>query len=339
MKLTELFSDECEKEWSVITPTVAGIASVPSRAASEFTIRGGCPKDVRNLLQSAFIDVLCKHSHGETFWEDFILNATHLIGLTHREHRRVPESSIVDAILNPLMRRISMAVSIIPENSSDAFYLYFLVGDSIKMGRGLGGQPAVDAAIQIDDASHRPLSLVPVEMKPEIIPSKHFAQIAAYMNKASTAIELSSSVMTSIIIDVKHINFAFSPIKFDAESGVVPLPVVYISPPITWKEGMFFAVPEAILIIACMMIRKSLSRLACTDDVKHLIAKGQALLSDCHILYEPDTIAQSRGLYTIIENQQKKREELDAKLEKGIKQQRSIPPGYQPPKKRKADEI
>ena len=78
-------------------------------------------------------------------------------------------------------------------------------------------------------------------------------KIAGYVTKVSIAKELERKVVVGIL---KAFSKSSAPPYFyPAASGNVPLPVVYVSPPIVWKnrspQTLFSIVPTALLVIVC----------------------------------------------------------------------------------------
>ena len=82
-----------------------------------------------------------------TFWNYFAMNITHKLGLTYRElangrMEKYNEAQLQQMVLNPLMRELSKAACIIPNNiiSDEAIKTDFLVQDEVEI---VPDQPAV----------------------------------------------------------------------------------------------------------------------------------------------------------------------------------------------------
>ena len=178
------------------------------------------------------------------------------------------------------MKKVVDSISIIPGKCTNGLNAqrpegvvssHLVIQDEIKMGNSSRQPPAVDAMIQISDGNDCKV-LIPVEVKVEI-EEKHLYQVAAYVTKVSTAKELEKKVVIGIIIDKEFFKLVFSPYYFfdETKGEPVPLPIVYVSPLIRWKETspqtLLSIIPAALLVIACTCYFQ-LERIECdTKDI------------------------------------------------------------------------
>ena len=198
------------------------------------------------------------------FWEDLVFNikqATGICPVAYRKQRK--KEHLVTNLIQPTLEKVVHSISMIPRKATSkqlegTVSSHLVIQDEIKMGRATGRPPAVDATIQINEGDTCKV-LIPVEIKVGIKP-KHLYQIAAYVTKVSTANELQKKVVIGMIIDTNKFNLVFSPYTYHDESGIeLPLPIVYVSPPIVWTDTCsspqgqipFSILPAALMVIAC----------------------------------------------------------------------------------------
>ena len=189
------------------------------------------------------------------------------------------------------------------------------------MGHASGRPPAVDATIQINEGDTCEV-LIPVEIKVGIKP-KHLYQIAAYVTKVSTANELQKKVVIGMIIDTNNFNLVFSPYTYHDDSGIepvsVPLPIVYVSPPIVWRDSSpqsqvpFSILPAALMVIACTCYFER-ERLDYNQTINpQVLATAHRLLKTKH---EIKPIFDDDDLFRAFREQQKKVKDLEEKVER-----------------------
>ena len=160
---------------------------------------------------------------------------------------------------------------------------------------------------------------------------KHYSQLACYMNKLSTAEDLATnSVMVGIIIDNSQFRLAFSVYQLKDEDSIsIPLPIVYISPPIQWRSETnnllcnSLIQPQSMLTLACTFLIGQLKRLHFSDDyqapfpgkpsAKDIIEMGNILMKNPHIMHkameEFDLVLKKQ-----VEEQRNKLEEQQRKI-------------------------
>ena len=250
-----IFDEATTSQWLKLEQRY--LIPTPSRASGGDFIESHCC-DVQAKLQEGFAHIF-EHSHVNTFWEDLVFKlkqATSIHPVVSR--KRQNEEHLVTSLIYPTLRKVVESISIIPEKHTDephtkcAVSSHLVIQDEIKIGNA---SPTVDASIQISDGKTCKV-FVPVEAKVEIKPN-HVYQIAAYVTKVSTAEDLEKKVVIGILIDKENFQLVFSPYFFFDKSGDVPkpLPIVYVSPLIMWKNSapqtLFSIIPAALLVIAC----------------------------------------------------------------------------------------
>lgn len=265
-QLQDLFLDDAtvEKQWVMLIPKCEkAVMCTPSDSDGYFFKVYGRQQEVKQLLSNAFDKIFAKTGHVMTYWDDFAMNVIHKLGLTYRDLTngkldQYSEAQLQQIVLNPMIREISKAASIIPEIKQEVIKTDFLVQDEIEIVPGQPGQkPAVDALIQITKADDTVIACVPVETKLDMN-IRHYSQIACYINKLSTVEELTKFVMIGAIIDKRQFRLAFSVYC----NGEIPLPIVHISPPIEWRSEISSTVDQtAILTLACTFLTGQLPRL------------------------------------------------------------------------------
>ena len=200
---------------------------------------------------------------------------------------------------------------------------HLVIQDEIKTGNTSGKPPSVDATIQISDGVNFYV-LIPVEIKVEI-KEQHQYQIAAYVTKMSTAKELENKVVIGILMDKEFFKLVFSPYK--SKTKAIPLPIVYVSPLIRWKESspqtLLSVLPAALLVIACTCYFR-LDRIECDEDLQILQIAGK-LLENRHKIkpIQDDVLVMVDDLLKISQKQQKDIAVLQTEIEdlkKQIKQ-------------------
>ena len=325
-KLRGLFVDDAvtDDQWVMIIPKcVEAVKCTPSNSDQHFLKISGCSKEVKQLLHNAFDKVFAETGHVMTYWDDFTMNVTHKLGLTYRELtngkiEKYSEAQLQQMVLNPLMRELSKAASIIPNISDEVIKTDFLVQDEVEIVPDQPGQkPAVDALIQISKADDTVIACVPIEIKVDLN-IKHYSQIACYINKLSTIEELTNFVMIGVIIDKRLFRLAFSIYC----KGDTPLPIVHISPPIEWRSEISCRVDQsALLTLACTFLtgqlkRKQYKEEKCgevsTDDLQEW---GKLLQKSPHELGKP--MKQNMHLLSL----QKRQKDLEEKV---AEQQKTI---------------
>ena len=270
-KLEDLFSTNPSQWCTVVPKTKEALDCTPSDSSKHYFTGQGCTKNVKDHLRKSFETIFIGRGHVDTFWEDFTLNVTHKLGLTYREVQKLNgslkkynEAKLKHCIINPILREVSKAASIIPDIKDETIKTNFVIEDEIEMQEGNRGQkPSVDAVIQVSNKHDMVLAIVPIEIKLEI-DTKHYSQIACYMNKLSTAEDIRDCIMVGIIIDKKQFRLAFSVFKKDK----VPLPIVHISPPIEWRsESIGSIVEESMLILTCTFLIGQLERIEADSKI------------------------------------------------------------------------
>ena len=301
----------------------------PSEAAKgDFKVEECC--EIRANLKEGF-DHIFEHSHVDKFWEElaFQLNqATGIRPVASRKRRN--EEHFVTSLIQPTLEKIVNSISIIPRSHTNGSTTtqqlqgivssHLVVQDEIKMGDAQGRSPAVDATIQISDEDICEV-LIPVEIKVEIA-LKHLYQIAAYVTKVSTAKELEKKVVIGIIMDTNNFNLVFSPYSYGGKSGnnPVPLPIVYVSPSIVWRDSssngqiLFSISPAALMVIACTCYFQ-LDRIECDQsNVDAQVLKvAHQLLQSRHVI---KPILDDDDLLRALKQQKKKVKDLEDKVTK-----------------------
>ena len=342
-QLNELFRDATlEKQWFTIVPKhKAATECAPSNSDQHFMKIYGCQNEVKEFLGKAFDNIFAKKGHVASFWEDFEMSITHKLGLTYRELacqsngklEKYSEAQLQQMVLNPLIRELSKAVSIIPNISDETIKTDFFVQDEVEIiGDQPGQKPTVDALIQIsdfktDDGKNRVIACIPIEMKVDM-DIKHYSQIACYINKLSTVEELANFVMIGIIIDKKQFRLAFSVYC----NGKTPLPIVYISPPTEWRSELSCTIDQkAMLTLACTFLTGQLERLQYSEkscdkiSTDELIEWGKLLEKNRHELGKPEKqrvhLLSLQRTLEVQEKSLKKHEEKIAAQESKIEKQ------------------
>lgn len=257
--INTLFHDDTENEWQKLEQRkVIGAASGATMV--DFDVKQCC--EIRASLKEGF-DHIFKHSHVDTFWEGLVFKlkkATSINPVVSRKRKN--EAHLVTSLIYPTLKKVVDSISIIPEKNAQPTGVErpqvpvtsrLVIQDEIKTGN----TSVVDASIQINDGKECRV-LIPVEAKVEI-EQNHLYQIAAYLTKVSTATQLEKKAVIGIIIDKESFHLAFSPYFYLDQSGTtpvpIPLPIVYISPPIAWRnlspQSLFSIIPAALLVIAC----------------------------------------------------------------------------------------
>ena len=224
----------------------------------------------------------------------------------------------------PILKEVSKAASIIPDIEDETIKTDFFIQDEIELSVGKGGQkPAVDAMIQISNKDDKAVACVPVEMKIDM-DTKHYSQIACYMNKLSTAKDVADSVLVGIIIDSRQFRLAFS-VYYDENSGSIPLPVVHISPPIEWRsDHSFHSIhPQSMLTLACTFLIGQLKRVPFPKEYSticgepsatKIIEMGNILIKKPHVIHKPYREIEV-SLKRQLEEQRKKINKLEEEME------------------------
>ena len=349
-QLQDLFLPEEDNQWCRCIPKdKESLKCTPSSSEKSYSTKLGCERKVKDYLKKAFEKVFIRKGNVESFWDDFILNVTHKLGLTYRKARMLKvtlpsysEAQLQQNILNPLLKEVSKAASIIPDIEEETIKTDFSIQYEIEMHEGRSGQkPAVDAMILVSKRDDKVVTVacVPVEMKKEM-EVKHYSQLACYMNKLSTAEDLATnSVMVGIIIDNRQFRLAFSVYKLEGEkSSSTPLPIVCISPPIQWRSETnnllcnSLIQPQSMLTLACTFLIGQLKRLHFSDDyqatfpgkpsAKDIIEMGDILMKNRHKMHkaigEFDLVLkkQVEEQRNQLEEQQRKIARFEEKLKK-----------------------
>lgn len=304
------------------------LIKTPSEAVKEdFIVEECC--EIRANLKEGF-DHIFEHSHVNKFWEELAFQLKQTTGIRPvASRKRRNEEHLVTSLIQPTLEKIVNSISIIPRKHTNGSTMQQLQGivsshlviqDEIKMGDASGRPPAVDATIQISDGDICEV-LIPVEVKVKIV-LHHLYQIAAYVTKVSTAEELEKKVVIGIIMDTNNFNLVFSPYSYDDKSGnkPVPLPIVYVSPPITWRDSspsgqiLFSILPAALMVIACTCYFQ-LDRIECDKNNidSQVLNMARKLLQNRHMI---KPILDDDDLLRVLKQQQKKVKDLEEKIDK-----------------------
>ena len=318
-------------QWVMIVPKCEeAVKCIPSKSDKYFVKKHGCQKEVKKLLCAAFDKLFAETEHVVTFWDDFAMNVTHKLGLRYRSREiasgkmeKYNEAQLQQIVLNPMMRELSEAACIIPNICDEAIKTDYLIQDDIQIVPNQPGQtPAVDALIQISKADGTIIACVPIKTKKDMN-IKHYTQIACYINKLSTAQELTKFVTTGAIIDQRSFRLAFS---VYCTEGEIPLPIVRISPPIKWKSENFCVVDQsALLTLACTFLTGQLERQeymeeeCCEISTDDLQGWGKLLQRIPHVIddLERNVVEQEKMLNDLkrkVIEQEKMRNDLKRKL-------------------------
>ena len=352
-QLQELFLDEkLENQWVKIVPKCEeAVKCTPSNSDVYFLKNYGCENGVREFLGKAFDDIFARNGHVATFWDDFEMNITQKLGLTYRElaHEssrkleKYSEAQLQQMVLNPLIRELSKAPSIIPNISDEVIKTDFLVQDEVEIVTDQPEQkPTVDAMIQISKIDDTVVACVPIEMKVDM-DIKHFSQIACYMNKLSTTVDLTKFVMIGVIIDKKQFRMAFS--VYCTDEGI-PLPIVHISPATGWRSDHLID-QTAILTLACTFLTGQLERKPYLEknygkmSTDNLTQWGKLLLQHRHILGKPEKFDLQSMHILSLQRKLKEHEDRFAAQEKKIEELTKTLNDTRPsnPKRRKLKEL
>ena len=302
-QLLDLFStsEVQPSQWCTVVPKGENsFECTPSHSSKDYTTTKGCDEAVKRYLHESFEKVFTENGHVGTFWEDFSFNVTHKLGLTYREVQKMngmklySEAKLQQSILNPILKEVSGAICIIPNEKGETLKADFLIEDEIVLQDEKGGhKPAIDAVIQFSNKDDKVRAFVPIEMKLDL-DTKQYSQIACYMNKVSTAEDIRGCIMVGILIDKKQFRLAFS--VFCNKEGV-PLPIVHISPPLQWRsEPESIISEESMLTLACTFLTGRVERIKYEpekhlQDIKtlleNLIELGKFLLRSPHTLQKP----------------------------------------------------
>ena len=291
--ISTIFNETTTSQWLKLEQRC--LIPTPSNASGgDFIVSHCC--DVQAKLQEGFAHIF-EHSHVNTFWEDLVFKlnqATSIHPVVSR--KRQNEEHLVTSLIYPTLRKVVESISIIPEKHTDephtkcAVSSHLVIQDEIKIGNA---SPTVDASIQISDGKTCKV-FVPVEAKVKIKRNDVY-QIAAYVTRVSTAEDLEKKVVIGILIDKENFQLVFSPYFFFDKSGEVPvpkpLPIVYVSHSITWKNSdpqtLFSIIPAALLVIACTCYFQ-LDRIECDPNNinSHVVDVACKLLRSRH-KFEP----------------------------------------------------
>ena len=314
------------------------LISTPSSAAkSDFKVEECCT--IKAELKKGF-DHIFKCSHVSRFWEDLAFNIKQATGIRPvASRKRRNEEHLVTSLIQPTLEKVVHSISMIPRKPTSkqlkGISSHLVVQDEIRMGNATGRSPAVDATIQINEDDTCEV-LIPVEIKVGI-ELKHLYQIAAYVTKVSTANELQEKVVIGMLIDANNFNLVFSPyiyhVKREGEPPVsVPLPIVYVSPPIVWRDSspqgqiLFSILPAALMVIACTCYfeekRLDYNQYNQTRINPQVLATAHQLLETKHKI-EP--IYDNYDLFRALKEQQRKVKDLEEKIEKLQTQQNGTP--------------
>ena len=237
----------------------------PSQSNVHYLQEEGCEDKVKGFLHDQFENIFTDAGHVESFWEDFSTNLSHKLGLTYRETQKMDdrkpynEAKLKHGILHPIFTEVSKAACIIPSlKGGETVKTNYVIEDELEMeDRKSGQKPSVDAVIQVSKKEGTIKALIPVEMKVDM-DTKNYSQIAGYMNRLSAVADVKDFTMVGVLIDKTKFRLAFS--VFCNDSETVPLPIVYISPPIGWRQESLIHEP-AMLVLTCTFLIGQLKRL------------------------------------------------------------------------------
>jgi hypothetical protein len=323
------------------------IPTPSSATTGDFNVKQCCK--IREELHEGFKHIFEHSFHVDTFWEDLVFKLKRAGGIHPvATRKRQNEEYLVTSLIYPTLKKVVDSISIIPgkctkctngqqplagectngHRPGGAVSSHLVIQDEIRIGNASGRPPAVDATIQISDGKNYNV-LVPVEVKVDI-QQNHQYQIAAYVIKMSTAKELENKVVIGIIMDKENFHLVFSPYFFFNESKAepVPLPIVYISPMIMWKESapqtLLSVAPAALLVIACTCYFQ-LDRIKCDEEKidPQVLKIARQLCENRHKIkpIHDDALVTVDDLLQISQKQQKEITDLKTEVEELKKQQ------------------
>lgn len=317
--INTLFHDDTNSEWQKLSQQKI-IAAASGATTVDFDVEQCC--EIRDLLKEGFSHIF-KHSHVDTFWEGLVFKLKKATSINPAVSRkRKNEAHLVTSLIYPTLKKVVDSISIIPEKHVRPTDVeqhqvpvtsHLVIQDEIKTGN----TSVVDASIQINEGKKCRV-LIPVEAKVEI-EQNHLFQIAAYVTKVSTASQLEKKVVIGIIIDRESFHLVFSPYfyNYKSEPGAtpvpIPIPIVYISPPITWRnsspQSLFSIIPAALLVIACTCYFQR-DRIEYVEKIdSQVLGTARKLLESRHKI-EPFCVDVQSTIHDLLQTSKKQQEDI-----------------------------
>ena len=223
----------------------------PSTSETKFLFSEGATSiQKRQILES--LEACFEHSHGESFWQNILLQVKCSFAASMISYRLEPKES--DIILLPMLETLVRSVGILPNAGGDcpSFTSHLLTEDAIpKVVPGRGRNPEVDFVVHLMDDHGRTLSLVPIEAK-SILKQKHMAQLCAYMFRLASTDECSTKTIIGFLIDSECVRFCVNGTFVDS----VMVPRFLVSAPMPWRRGTTVEV-ETLAVMTSLMFKTS----------------------------------------------------------------------------------
>ena len=129
----------------------------------------------------------------------------------------------------------------------NSFHSYLISELPIQLHSGIGRRASVDYALILSDRSG-PFTVIPIEAKMKI-EDRYFGQLASYLNKVSTYSRTQDQMAIGALLTPFLFMLGLSPFKWSDGKAV---PIVYVSPPIRWRDLDFPLVdvsPNGIILL------------------------------------------------------------------------------------------
>ena len=289
----ELFEGGNTKLWSLSVPP-SGKIGVPSKQT--YTVLSPLCNTESNEKFAAIVESVLTHIRqgverlftnretllNGTFWENVVkklgLDLINAGGLVHSSLYKRNEATVVTDLLLPLLKRIAHSASMnLTGGTVDPHALVYhsfleveVPTEERKHVRGK--KPTVDflmyGTIEGMEGEDSAIYVIPVEAK-RVIDTKDVAQICQYMSTLVHGAQFRNNTTVGMLLDDMRVRFAFS-VMCDSER---PLPIVFVSPPMLWRNGVFPLSQTCICM--CLLQNLRLPRMPVTEEWSAYFGEGR----------------------------------------------------------------
>ena len=198
-------------------------------------------------------------THNASFWTVFFRSLIVEIsgGLLPCGDRS--EAEVRHELLTPLLRRIAYSLSSIEapegvEPGSEYWSALEYEYQTEERPSTRGSKPRVDY-VMTGQVNGKLLFQIPIETKKQNTLGD-IGQLAHYMSTRCMVVEKNTGI--GFIIDESTLYFAFAPLMLRSDGIDLHLPIILISPKISWREGTF--INRGALVSVCLFQKFSLRR-------------------------------------------------------------------------------
>ena len=295
--LDVLFKEDLVGMWSTMHPSeeqnLQSLSKAPSSSSDKrYCRKPGVDKRVFQHIRDCLRRAFSQHSHGETFWENALLQFRCSFSSTLISYRLEPkEIDTISGLVLPMLKTLIQSISLLPDLQRGGFRSHVLVGESIpKVEAGRGRNPEVDVVVQLVDQQSKNIRITPIEAK-EVIQKKNIAQLCTYMFRLASADDLGGSSIVGFLVDGYNLQMCVCCTQIES----VLMPYFFVSPSIRWRTAAGVNVDiKGLLLLTTSVFLLDLPPISCElAPTQHLLDLAKANKGANVTLHAPALVYRS----------------------------------------------